>query len=177
MIHVMLDLETLSSRSDASIVSVGACIAPAVGSEIKHTFYEVVNRESQDPKIFHVCPTTVEWWSFQSKEAREVLKVPGEDIKNALGKFSSWLHALGPAEKILMWGNGASFDNAILEHAYKVCDIEVPWKFWNNRCYRTLKNIVYAPFKHVGEAHNALDDAKSQALHLKELLKKRRGRK
>jgi exodeoxyribonuclease VIII len=41
------------------------------------------------------------------------------------------------------------------------------WEFWKDRCYRTIKNCYPdVPFDRRGTHHNALDDARSQALHL-----------
>ena len=66
-----------------------------------------------------------------------------------------------------MWGNGAEFDNVILSQAYKNVEKEVPWQYYNNRCYRTVKNLFpHIEMERVGAHHNALDDAKSQAEHL-----------
>jgi hypothetical protein len=65
-----------------------------------------------------------------------------------------------------LWGNGASFDNAILAHAYARCGATPPWKFWNDRCYRTVAALTATPRQQGGTHHNALDDARSQAEHL-----------
>jgi len=70
-----------------------------------------------------------------------------------------------------MWANGPSFDLVILETAFKRTKVNVPWRFWHHRCFRTIKDIggelglVY-PKEPEGEEdvlHNALDDAKRQA--------------
>ena len=46
-----------------------------------------------------------------------------------------------------------------------------PWKFWNDRCYRTIKSMhPEVPMPRTGTHHNALDDAKTQALHLMAIL-------
>jgi hypothetical protein len=55
----------------------------------------------------------------------------------------------------------------ILANAYNACNMEAPWKFWGNRCFRTLKNlkphfIMTRPSNLTH--HNALDDAVYQAM-------------
>ncbi len=51
--------------------------------------------------------------------------------------------------------------------------MEEPWNFWNNRCYRTLKNLhPKIELVRTGVHHHALADAKTQALHLLEILKR-----
>ena len=79
--------------------------------------------------------------------------------------------ALQDADKkaVRLWGNGASFDNAILSTAYELCELETvqPWRFYNDRCYRTVKSLYpEVAMVRTGTYHNALDDAESQALHL-----------
>ncbi|MDV7397059.1 3'-5' exoribonuclease, partial [Arthrospira platensis SPKY1] len=70
-----------------------------------------------------------------------------------------------------LWGNGADFDNPILKSCYAAIDADVPFKPWAGRCYRTVKNIPGMPKinRNHGTHHNALDDARNQALHLIEM--------
>ena len=64
----------------------------------------------------------------------------------------------------LVWGNGASFDNVILSQMYRRHQIAQPWKWWNDRCYRTtLAGHPPVNLDFVGTKHNALDDAMHQA--------------
>ena len=66
-----------------------------------------------------------------------------------------------------MWGNGATFDNVILANAYRGAGLPVPWKFWNDKCYRTIKGFFpQIKLQRIGTHHNAQDDAESQAWHL-----------
>jgi hypothetical protein len=104
-------------------------------------------------------------WALCS-DAREEITKSGIHIGVALTLFSHWVDS--PVAEI--WGNGASFDNAILAEAYDCARIDRPWKYWNDRCYRTMKNqFPLVPFRRSGTHHNALDDARSQAEHLMEI--------
>jgi exodeoxyribonuclease VIII len=90
------------------------------------------------------------------------------DLPYGLKLFADWL-----PKNVLVWGNGASFDNAILAQCYRAVGMDFPWKFWNDRCYRTLKNLVLdVPFERTGTHHNALDDARSQAIHASAILRR-----
>jgi inhibitor of KinA sporulation pathway (predicted exonuclease) len=65
----------------------------------------------------------------------------------------------------------------ILNAAYHVSGSAAAWwKFYNNRCYRTLKNLPAAKGTTIdrgtGTHHNALDDAVSQAKHAVQILKR-----
>ncbi len=69
-------------------------------------------------------------------------------------------------ENPFIWGNGASFDNTILEECFRRTALEMPWGYYNDRCYRTLKNLApNVKLERLGTFHNALDDARSQAAH------------
>ena len=57
--------------------------------------------------------------------------------------------------------------NIILSEAYQRIGTSAPWPFWKDRCYRTMKNMhPGVQMERAGTHHNALDDAKTQALHL-----------
>ena len=69
-----------------------------------------------------------------------------------------------------IWGNGAAFDNVVLASAFRATGMQVPWAFWNDRCYRTVKSLFSnVKLKRSGTHHNALDDAVTQAKHLLEI--------
>jgi len=166
--HVMLDLETLSTRPNAAIVSIGAVVMDEDGS-LGPEFYMRVDLENS-AKFGHVDMKTLKWWLSQDDEARNELVEAGCDLDYSLKSFSSWMEDV---DGTYVWGNGANFDNPILANAYDELQISKPWGFWNDRCFRTLKTMYpeVAPPARPTVAHNALDDAKSQALHLIEIQK------
>lgn len=164
--RVMLDLETLGNKPGAVIVSVGA--VKFGGGEIIDSFYERVDAESCVRLGLNMDVSTVLWWMKQNDEARKEITQPGVSIYEVLLRFSKWVNDID-AE---MWGNGASFDNVLLAAAYDKAYAMRPWKFFNDRCYRTVKNLhPEVPMNRGGVHHNALDDAKSQALHLMAMLR------
>jgi hypothetical protein len=93
-------------------------------------------------------------------------------LDDALGAFAAFCLQHSSKAKLKLWGNGASFDNAIVAHCYKAVDMEPPWNFWNDRCYRTLKALACPVITQAssGVLHNALDDAKRQADHAQRIL-------
>jgi hypothetical protein len=159
--HVMVDLETLGNTSSSAIVSIGAAKFTADG--VLDTFYRRIDLQSCIRAGLKMDVNTVEWWMHQSDEARAVFTQPGVGLRVALQDFSVWYPKGG-----CLWGNGATFDNVILTNAYRACDLEPPWPYWGDRCYRTVKAL----YKHIeadkfdGVKHNALDDALHQARHL-----------
>ena len=166
MIQVMLDLETMSVRSNAAIASIGA-VKFEVGTGIVDQFYRTVDLRTCKAVGLHIDPETVEWWNKQSKEARQALLKDNVSLNQALDDFTEWFGR----SSLPTWGNGAGFDNVIMENAYAACNIKRPWRPWEDRCYRTIKNIIQVPAdERQGVYHNALDDALHQTRHLLKIL-------
>jgi hypothetical protein len=175
MTHIMVDLETLSTDPNAHIVSIGA-----VKFDRERGVYDTYYQPIISPEInvhmqshitddgLHVSNDTIQWWMKQEAKARAVLTDPNAvPLRTALKGFITWASDGVYIKNIRLWGNGASFDNVILASAYRVCSIEQPWMFWNDRCYRTIKNeYPNVIFTHTGIEHNALHDAMAQAEHL-----------
>ncbi len=138
----------------------------------------VINTESCLTYGLAVNPETLHWREQQSHEAQEVLRQANDyktsvSIKFALNEFNKFISQHQDPE---VWGNGADFDNVILAYAMAKCDLLPAWKFWNNRCFRTLKGMFpNAKLNRIGTYHNALDDAETQAQHANILLKKLSG--
>lgn len=158
--HVMIDLETLGRTPDAAIASIGAVLFdPRYGIKCADTFYVEIDWKAS--KRF-VEKETVDWWRKQSKEARKCLKGK-TPLSEALEELDFWL-----PDDCRPWGNGPTFDISMLEHAFDQEQIETPWKFWNIRDCRTIKDIFESKRgglngNFTGVKHNSLDDAKYQA--------------
>ena len=170
----MLDLETLGTKPGSVILAIGATLF-SVEKGIIDSFYVRVDPKSCVSLGLKMDVDTVMWWLNQDDAARKEISKPGGDhIARALGKFSEWLRKhpeYDPESGLEIWGNGASFDNVLLADAYDLAELIRPWKFWNDRCYRTVKAMrPDVPMPRTGTHHNALDDAKSQALHLIQIL-------
>ena len=165
MINVMIDLETYSTRPTAAIASIGA--VKWQDGQIVDTFYCTIDAATCKAAGLHFEKSTLEWWQKQSKEARAALLKDNLPLEEALTKFEAWYGN----KSLPTWGNGAGFDNVIMDCAYKALDRKRPWLPWEDRCYRTMKNIVNIPIdKRDGVYHNALDDAITQTKHLIKIL-------
>ena len=166
MNNIMLDLETLDTRPTAAILSIGAVFFDKSG--LGREFYCTITLDSCMTTGLSVSGDTFRWWMSRPAEARKALFIDPRELDDALAGFRVWVSTYSDDdETVKVWGNGADFDNAILQHAYAKIGEPAPWKFWNNRCYRTTCDVLSAgPHKQEGTHHNALDDAKSQAKHL-----------
>lgn len=178
MKNVMVDLETLGTVPGCAILSIGAVAFDPESGKLGEEFYVVVRRSSNGVFGLHEDAQTLKWWELQSKEARRVLyQSEGIDsipINRSLDYFKDYLAQFN-LNKVEVWGNGSDFDNAILAVAYQKVGLELPWRFWNNRCYRTLKAEYRGSSKLVREGtyHNALDDARCQAEHCIQILQEK----
>ena len=175
----MVDLETAGQIPGSVILSIGAVAFDPETGEIDDGFYSVVNRVSCICAGLRYDQDTIDWWMKQAPEARAVLTESNRDdapsLLVALAAFNGYL-ARFAGEEARVWGNGSDFDNALLASAYRAVGIKPGWKFWNSRCYRTLKNLhPDVPLeKRTGVFHNALDDARTQAEHALQIFAKMR---
>jgi len=159
----MVDLETLGTRADAVIMSIGAVKFDLDSAKIDDgAFYASVSIDSNLEVKRHVQEDTLMWWLKQSAAAQAVFHEPKQTLEATLCELSDWLYT----DNHYMWSNGADFDLPMLAHAFSQFHMDIPWKFWNSRCVRTLKTLPQAKGispERQGVAHNALADAIHQA--------------
>ena len=174
--NVMVDLETLGTRPGCKVMSIGAVVFSPAGVDERKQFYIDIHRVQP----LREQPDTIAWWEGVRKDNPKAYdrifgsELPRLPMADALNSFASWLSGLG--DDVLVWGNGADFDNPILAAAYAAHGQPQPWGAWNGRCYRTLKGLRSdIRLSRKGTHHNALDDAISQAQHAVELLNATRG--
>lgn len=170
--RLMVDLETLGTVPGCAILSIGAVEFDA-NFVAQAGFYTEISTASCEELFLSIDDKTKAWWEGQSAEARDLLRRCKLDnaphLREAMALFSEFVKEHG--HDVEVWGNGSDFDNAIIAVCCQVLGMPMPWKFWNNRCYRTLKN-QYPEIQLVrrGVYHNALDDARSQAEHASRIL-------
>jgi exodeoxyribonuclease VIII len=186
---VMLDIESFGTGSDAIVVSIGAVRFRLdteddfdTIKEEERSFYAVLDTEEQEADGRKSDPATMDWWNEQSAEARDVLRQPVEDTTDALNRFVRFCRGC-----TRIWGNGNMFDNAIVRDICTDYGVEYPVKYWSDLDVRTLTYLWNKltgwtlkgkrPDLKVGDAHNALDDARSQVLQVQRMFKELRGTK
>lgn len=169
----MIDIETLDTRPSAVVISIGVVLfnrrEPAV--KMKELNLKFGKKEFRDEQIMMgrtVDKSTVAWWKKQEPAAKTIFKKANvESVHDALGKLTAFL-SQGDTN-YLVWGNGAAFDNTIVMSLYESFGEEAPWKFWNDRCFRTFKGEhghITRPPAFEGVKHDAVDDARQQARYL-----------
>lgn len=177
--HVMVDLETWSTKSNALIVSIGAVHFDPLGGDTKDRFHTGVDPRATGVTsgTFDINPDMLIWWMDARRDpARTAWNgLQKIDLPSALLAFAMWCEQLAGDGPIAMWGNGATFDNVILANAYDVLNIAKPWGFHGDRCYRTMKGLdiggaLLQTMPAIGVSHNALDDAQWQAVHMQRIV-------
>ena len=88
-VQVMIDLETMSTRSNAAICSIGA-VKFTIESGIIGTFYCTIEAQSCKNYGLHFSKETIEWWMRQNKEALKALTTNCIPLEDALTKFKEW---------------------------------------------------------------------------------------
>jgi hypothetical protein len=176
--HVMLDLETMGVSTDAPIIAIGAVAFDIDRALIGPTFYTEVSLQSAMQQGGVIDADTVMWWLKQSEEARKALtETPDADkphINVAISNLSMWIRRMEALQGyVCTWGNGPDFDQVLLAKAYAKALYPMPWKFWMQRCYRTVKGLhpeVVADEAEGFVKHRADHDALHQAMHLIKIL-------
>lgn len=163
--HVMIDLETLSTRKNAAIVQVAAVSFDSLTGE-EHAFF---SRFVCDiPAYAHVDPGTIAWWlqqdaaSFLGKGMAEAA-VNVYTLAAVLGELCGWLREQA-AEAV--WSHGATFDLTVLDSAFAALQVSRPWGYKAERDTRTLYALAPGGMPAVvgipGQKHDALYDCRVQ---------------
>jgi inhibitor of KinA sporulation pathway (predicted exonuclease) len=172
-VQYVVDLETLSTRKNAAIVSIG-CVEFSLKDGILDEYFVNISPKSAKEHGLHIDKSTVQWWADQTQEARDSWMKDPVDLKTGLMGFEQFYQKACP-----IWGFGADFDIAILESAFyaidyhkdKVYGEHLPWRFWDVYCLRTLSNVVKMKLEKTGINHNALHDAHAEAELIMKILK------
>lgn len=162
---ISIDIETLSTRHDAAIASIGAVRFDPHSDWIGTALHIHVNLANCQRHGLFIDAGTVLWWLNQGDDARRTLISGQEDaapLITALDELTDFVHGTGTEPAL--WVNGASFDLPILTNAYRAIAMPLPWHFWQERDLRTLKALNKGQrIERTGIHHSALDDAVHQA--------------
>lgn len=151
-----LDLETLSRKTNAPILSIGACFN-------EYNFYCEVDQSGYIAQPFYPEPATVDWWEKRGGFQPSVTpKTPFD----AIASFAIWMNQYGgKLESFEVWANSPSFDCEMLKYHFAHYNIACPWQYYQERDVRTAKNIARAmrlPIREQDAPHHALRDALQQ---------------
>lgn len=173
MIHVMGDIETMSTCNNPVLLELGA--VKFDGKKIVDRFCVGIEPDDCQRYGLKIDAKTVMWW-FDPKrdEARKrIFELPKVDLFSALAGFTEWVEQTPEEDRGSFWGKGATFDNVKLKSAYDAVGLGYPFSYKQDECYRTFANRVPSvAYRQIGTAHSGVSDAESQAKHLIRICKK-----
>lgn len=167
MKSVMIDIETLSTRPDACVISFG--LAAFDDSGVFATEGCVIRAEEWNG---HMDPATVRWWFTQSEQARAAVVAPAAGARSALGAANTLGAFLVDYGNDELWANDPDFDVVIIRAWWeRVCGTgnKFPVSYKASRSCRTIYaeakrrsiDLSSAWENHV--PHDAVSDAICQA--------------
>ena len=190
MIDIVIDIETLGTRPGCVILEVGACAINPHTGVIVSNFSRRLDEYFRDPadgrKITTDMIETINWWhhpdrfetyqALLSRGARGIV-LGSKNWKSPylrLFAFRHWMMTVTAGhdpEAVRVWGNGPTFDLAILQSAFDRYVITLPWSHTQERCVRTaLEQAGYekgsTSWMERGPRHRALNDARHEARKL-----------
>jgi 3' exoribonuclease, RNase T-like len=159
--HVMIDIEALGLRPGAALTELGAVeFYPDTGWVGTHFEALIIPRSPLTADL-----GTLNWhaekgtWPLTAE--REKMTIP---LRTALHFFDRWYAGLGQVEAVWCWG--ATYDFPLLQAAYDLSGREMPWRYPDACCARTVWKLAFGSKKHNQRPHRAFEDATSAAVDL-----------
>lgn len=175
MHHLAIDLETLSLKPNAHILSIGAVFFCPRTKRLGPKFHIVIDPNAEQVGA-HISASTVNWWFNQIIFSRELAfsQCPrgSMDLASALQLLVEWIKvSRGGNEELSVYQQG-TMDYVWLESAGDRTGIKMPWKYNRVYCARTLwdhSEPTGMSWRKEGVEHNALQDAMDVAFRMMEL--------
>lgn len=192
--HYMLDIETLSTKPNAVVLSIGAVEFNPETGDIIREFYQELDLQDQPDR--HIDISTVQWWADRCKENVSNLDLLAKPklkrlstliVLGMLDKFinepqSEDLFGYKPRcielerdeFKVAVWACDPDFDIAILNNLYESENIRCPWRYNEPKSVRTIR--LLAEMKGIAlpkaeASHNALEDCIRQVKEVSTFIK------
>lgn len=165
-LHIMIDLETLSLRSNAVILEVGYAIFETNADGVQSSgSWSLFGQPQMDSG--RICDMgTIEFWIEQSSEAQKAVfkRLPKFTVEGFIREFDEQI----PWHNIqAVWAKGLHFDIPKLEDLYNKHGRHIPWHYRTPRDLRTLTwlaGMTSADYVKPLLAHSGEADAVAQAL-------------
>lgn len=163
--QLMIDIETTGQNPGCKVLSLGAYGFNRLVNPVE--FYVRFDAAKMDADGLTDDQVTMDFWSRQGREAFEEAFSGKTEPANGIGEFKHWFisnFSTDYKDSFRVWACGLDFDFPILKHFFMNYGYELPWQFWTQYDYRTIKNIfarIKADECNVAK-HTALEDAKAQ---------------
>jgi len=183
-IDIVIDLETLGTRPGCPIIEIGACaIDPNDGRILANfnrrvasglSWYDTINDATHGNPHSSDITATCRWWHADDERKKTLRRIMTRVCpkNNPFQEFCEWFERVtADAFTVRVWGNGPTFDLAILSHGMEQRGVTVPWHHTQERCVRTaLEQAAHergsVSWIERGPRHRALNDARHEAREL-----------
>jgi hypothetical protein len=164
---VMLDLETLSVRPNAQVLSIAAVGFNPFDPTPDYTQYPTLDLLLSLDEQEHrdIQEDTLNWWNYREPEIINKIfaengRVAVDDALDQLSKFC-W-------NRERIWAQGVTLDISVLTHLYEERGKGVPWPYHIVRDSRTLLDLVEVEQPPV--THDSLADCFRQIMGVQQAL-------
>lgn len=174
--HVMFDIETLNTKPDSVVLSVGAVIFdPFTEDAPTDKIHWKLDVDSQLESGRTVSDGTMDFWSRQPQDVQDAAFSPvgRVQVKDFFDEFNRYVNGGAKIWTInedppstAVWAQGPQFDIVILESLADSINCHCNWAFWQVKDSRTsLEQMEKDPRKGIQQQlHDAAEDAYWQAI-------------
>lgn len=161
--HAMIDLETLDTTPNGVVLTIGGVKFDPFSKKTPHSdFYFRLDVNEQTDMGRTISQDTLDWWATQDDKIIEEALGDHDrsDIVTMLRALKKWYVGCDA-----IWAQGTTFDIVMIEQLCRQYNQPIPWSFWTVKDSRTLFSLLPSdPRKQFKfDAHNALEDARTQA--------------
>ena len=172
--ELMIDVETTGKNPGCKVLTLGAFGFGRDGEQVQ--FYERFDFSKMGAAGLVDEQDTIDWWLQQRKETRKEAFEGKTAPADGLANFKMFLLSNFNLDKdsgFRVWCCGADFDFPILKEFFRRFGYAIPWKFYQQCDYRTIKNLFPGIKSEEGEKekHVAIEDAKAQMRGLRNFYK------
>ena len=171
--HFMVDLELLSSESNAHILETAlVCFNPVSGDVYDNQSFHFRHGLDEQPRS-HTSTDTLAWWYKTNRDYLAKLLNPAEkhSLMDTLWRMKTLFDNARNNGGLLVWNTG-TFDVDILNNAYKrlISPMDTLINFWEVRDCRSLRTIAEI-FPRLQQSvfattHNAYEDCIRQISYI-----------
>lgn len=164
MRRMMIDIEAMGKSPDGVVLSVGLAMFDDQ-RVLKSRLWELCIKEQVEKYGRTLDAETALWWAQQPAELAASFSYDEGWLLRQLGTELQHEFAEARQSRTPVWALPPSYDLSMLRSLLRVGNQRVPWGFRDERCARTVRNMVPEAFPKDGNPnkHNAEADAVFQA--------------
>ena len=180
--NIMICIETLSTKTNASIIEITAMEFNKLTGEIGDEFNTVIipsewAKNGRDIDGYSILCQFAQNEGIQEKCAAENDNM--NTLMDSLCLLTLFIKRHDNIDdtsenRIVIWGNSNTSDISILQSAYEHFDMKTPWEHWAVNDCRTIANLMPEIENDIlfeGEKHNPSDNCKYQIKYLSRILR------